>query len=220
MGKPSKSPWTEEEDRSLFKLYKTFGSKWSAIAKELEGRSENEVKNRFYSTLRRIATKKAQDQPIKVQQRKATLLQYVDDAFEYGHSCTSKRGRKKKKAGNDQSSDEAVFKPFPQLSPPSSFVPTSAPLPNYHSMLSIPEASQNVALPSTGYISKFPQEPFTAHSATDLEGAGPGLGLQTMVQNLVLLQQNCINLLRQQFWRPLSKGGSAFVPYCTQRKLE
>jgi hypothetical protein len=31
-----------------------YGSSWSKIAKHLEGRTENSVKNRFYSTVRKF----------------------------------------------------------------------------------------------------------------------------------------------------------------------
>ena len=51
-----KGSWTSEEDLFIFKMYQKVGSKWSKIAIELHGRTENSIKNRFYSTLRRIAT--------------------------------------------------------------------------------------------------------------------------------------------------------------------
>jgi hypothetical protein len=42
-------------------MYKEIGTKWSVIAKYFPGRTENSIKNRFYSTLRRIATKKRKE---------------------------------------------------------------------------------------------------------------------------------------------------------------
>lgn len=50
-----KGCWTEEEDDLIFKLYMQYGSSWSKIAKSLSGRTENSIKNRFYSTIRKIA---------------------------------------------------------------------------------------------------------------------------------------------------------------------
>ena len=93
--------WTEEEDRQLFLLYKKKGSCWSSIATEFEGRNENQVKNRFYSTLRRLAIKKniytkASPGKHSHKSRKEDLIKFVDDAILYGHHCRSKRGRKKK----------------------------------------------------------------------------------------------------------------------------
>jgi myb proto-oncogene protein len=37
----------------LFNTYKNFGNKWAKIAKFLNGRTDNDIKNHFFSTLRR-----------------------------------------------------------------------------------------------------------------------------------------------------------------------
>ena len=47
------SPWTEEEDNILIKYYYKIGPKWSEISKFLNGRPENMIKNRFYSSLKK-----------------------------------------------------------------------------------------------------------------------------------------------------------------------
>lgn len=91
--------WSEEADQKLFTLFKEKGSCWSVIATDFPGLSENQVKNRFYSTLRRLATKKAMDNPNGEQlpkTRKKDLIAFVDEAIAYGHNCSSKRGRKRK----------------------------------------------------------------------------------------------------------------------------
>jgi len=49
-----KGNWCQEEDYQIFLLFERFGSKWSKISSFFEGRTENSIKNRFYSTLRRI----------------------------------------------------------------------------------------------------------------------------------------------------------------------
>ncbi|CAD8186801.1 unnamed protein product [Paramecium pentaurelia] len=46
------SPWSIEEDKKIVELYQSIGGKWSVITKQLNSRSENSVKNRFYSCLR------------------------------------------------------------------------------------------------------------------------------------------------------------------------
>jgi len=51
-----KGAWSREEDFVIFKRFSEIGSKWSKIAAELPGRTENSIKNRFYSTLRSFAT--------------------------------------------------------------------------------------------------------------------------------------------------------------------
>ena len=43
--------WTQEEDNKLIEHYRRLGNKWTKIAQMLPGRPENQVKNRFYSTL-------------------------------------------------------------------------------------------------------------------------------------------------------------------------
>eukprot|EP01017_Pseudomicrothorax_dubius_P006398 TRINITY_DN11817_c0_g1_i1.p1 TRINITY_DN11817_c0_g1~~TRINITY_DN11817_c0_g1_i1.p1 ORF type:complete len:556 (-),score=120.23 TRINITY_DN11817_c0_g1_i1:140-1807(-) len=50
--------WTEPEDELLFKLFMKHGSSWSKIAKHFDGRTENCIKNRFYSTMRKVKAAK------------------------------------------------------------------------------------------------------------------------------------------------------------------
>ncbi|CAD8182279.1 unnamed protein product [Paramecium pentaurelia] len=45
-------PWNKEEDEIVVEFYKKLGGKWSQISKHLNNRSENSIKNRFYSYLR------------------------------------------------------------------------------------------------------------------------------------------------------------------------
>ena len=49
----NKEPWTEEEDEIIISKQKDLGNKWSHICKFLQGRTDNMVKNRWNSTLRR-----------------------------------------------------------------------------------------------------------------------------------------------------------------------
>ncbi|CAD8082768.1 unnamed protein product [Paramecium primaurelia] len=48
-----KSPWTEEEDKWIWNMYQNIGTKWSDMSKQLLGRPENMIKNRFYSYIRK-----------------------------------------------------------------------------------------------------------------------------------------------------------------------
>ena len=53
-----RDPWTPQEDLTLLKRQKEIGNQWAQIAKEIVGRTENQVKNRFNSMLKRIREEK------------------------------------------------------------------------------------------------------------------------------------------------------------------
>lgn len=48
-----RSRFTTAEDDQIVALYKRLGPKWKEISKELKGRTENMVKNRFYSSIKK-----------------------------------------------------------------------------------------------------------------------------------------------------------------------
>ena len=54
---PKLFSWTREEDQILFEKYHSHGSKWVMISNEMMGRSENNLKNRFYGAIRKIMRK-------------------------------------------------------------------------------------------------------------------------------------------------------------------
>jgi hypothetical protein len=47
--------WTEMEDLTIIDQHQKIGSRWCEMAKLLEGRSDNSIKNRWNSTMRRVA---------------------------------------------------------------------------------------------------------------------------------------------------------------------
>ena len=52
-----KGDWQEEEDKTIFRLYRQLGPKWTEMTKFLPGRTDNSIKNRFYSTIRKSKSK-------------------------------------------------------------------------------------------------------------------------------------------------------------------
>lgn len=49
----SKSTWTIAEEKILYRCHAIYGNQWTEIAKFLPGRTDNSVKNYFYSSIRR-----------------------------------------------------------------------------------------------------------------------------------------------------------------------
>jgi myb proto-oncogene protein len=49
----NKSRWTKAEDRLIFELQKLHGNRWAEIARQLPGRTDNSIKNRYYSAIRK-----------------------------------------------------------------------------------------------------------------------------------------------------------------------
>eukprot|EP00300_Choanocystis_sp_HF-7_P001308 c11057_g1_i1.p1 GENE.c11057_g1_i1~~c11057_g1_i1.p1 ORF type:complete len:269 (+),score=38.13 c11057_g1_i1:75-809(+) len=51
-----KDPFTQEEDNRILELVLAYGTKWTQIATQLPGRTDNSIKNRYYSALKRTHT--------------------------------------------------------------------------------------------------------------------------------------------------------------------
>lgn len=54
-----KGEWTIEEDYKIYLLYSIYGGRWSKISLNFPNRTENSIKNRFYSSLRKLYAEKA-----------------------------------------------------------------------------------------------------------------------------------------------------------------
>jgi len=126
LNKPTKhKPWTEEEHKLLFRLYKEKGSVWSLMMKHFPGRTEAGIKNWFYASLRRVVRKKIRgltDAKL-ITKIKQNIKDHVDDALEYGFTQSNKRGRPKgRKNGKRRSKpvdepNEVESLPFPEALP-------------------------------------------------------------------------------------------------------
>lgn len=57
MNKINVEPWKPEEIQKVFNYHKFYGNHWNLISAELKSRTETQVKNLFYSTIRRNVRK-------------------------------------------------------------------------------------------------------------------------------------------------------------------
>ncbi len=53
----SKQPWTDQEELEMLIAHQKHQNKWSDVAQALKGRSNNTIKNRFYSIFRKVKNK-------------------------------------------------------------------------------------------------------------------------------------------------------------------
>ncbi|GAB1222504.1 hypothetical protein ENUP19_0113G0012 [Entamoeba nuttalli] len=59
-------PWTSEEDNEILTRRKEFGNRWTQIATFLDGRSPNDVKNRFFGRLKYQITNELKQNALSV----------------------------------------------------------------------------------------------------------------------------------------------------------
>lgn len=73
--KRKKGEWSEQEEAILIGMHESYGNKWASISKELPGRSDNDVKNHWYSTIQRKFNQIGKEKVIKDAVQHMELMQ-------------------------------------------------------------------------------------------------------------------------------------------------
>ncbi|KAL7579924.1 hypothetical protein ACA910_004925 [Epithemia clementina (nom. ined.)] len=70
-----KGEWTDDEEAILIAMHEHYGNRWANIAKNLPGRSDNDVKNHWYSTIQRKFAQHGKDKLIEAAVQQVSLMQ-------------------------------------------------------------------------------------------------------------------------------------------------
>lgn len=160
-----KEDWTEEEEKKIFQLQKQLGNKWSEIASFVPGRTENSVKNCFYSAVRRNLRKFNRRKPeseklkgsvknlLKKPNVKSLLLGEIEDfkideKSAKGKTKSKITERRKSKEENklNSSSNLSISKLSLRQKPQDIICPSISPIPslNYFSFPITPSTTQSL----------------------------------------------------------------------------
>lgn len=72
-----KGEWTDDEEAILIAMHEHHGNRWANISKQLPGRSDNDVKNHWYSTIQRKFMQHGKDKLIQAAVQQVQMMQQM-----------------------------------------------------------------------------------------------------------------------------------------------
>lgn len=97
----AKEPWTDQEELNLILAHKEHKNRWSDVAEALKGRSNNNIKNRFYSIFRKTKAKILKEDYSYQSLLELLELHYMTSLIEKYLSHPNPNARLKGKRGKD-----------------------------------------------------------------------------------------------------------------------
>jgi len=168
-----KGEWTDDEEAILIALHEHHGNRWANIAKQLPGRSDNDIKNHWYSTIQRKFQQHGKDKLISAAVQQVQMMVNTGVSIRPPPSTTNSAPTWNPATYTQQNPPHPMaaayhYNPQPQYpSSPGFHVPghpqqfpaqqpgSSENPPNTYNMYSIP--TQYAPIPQTAYHPAHPQ---------------------------------------------------------------
>ncbi len=100
-GNSTKEPWSEQEELNMILAHKKYKNRWSDMSDSLKGRSNNTIKNKFYSVFRKIKGKIQKNDYSYDSKLELLEIHYIISLIEYYLAHPTQNPKTKGKRGKD-----------------------------------------------------------------------------------------------------------------------